>query len=144
MQERRGWDLAGRQRPRPSLGLPGATLQKPTRRAAPTSPPSPAHPQPVGRCVRRARKKCSPGAGPAGGGAAGRLAESGRLGKCRTPDLPASLSSRAHQGCSPSWYVRSPEGAACVSSWEGAARSSVESLPGFVRRRHLTRWSSHS
>lgn len=37
-----------------------------------------------------------------------------------------------------------PEGAACVSSWEGAARRSVESSPGFVRRRHLTRWSSHN
>lgn len=101
-------------------------------------------PQPVGRCVRRARGKRFSGAGPGGGGAALRLAESGRLDKCRTPDLPASLSSRAYQGCSPSSYVRSPEGAACVSSWEGAARSSVESLPGFVRCRHLTRWSSHS
>lgn len=36
------------------------------------------------------------------------------------------------------------EGAASVSSWEGAARSSAESAPGFVRRRHLTRRSSHS
>lgn len=90
------------------------------------------------------------GAGLAGGGAARRLAQGGWLVGVGLPAIPPPSPRLALAGDA---RARRPlacklavpgGGVACVSSWEGAARRSAASSPGLVRRRHLTRWSSHS